>query len=204
MGAFTGSITYKQYFVDGDLPDGFRDQFETALRENAFRELDHGEERSLGWVTSEDLLDADFALPKFLFGHFMVMALREDCIKIPPTTLKVHIQQEETLTRQRLKRERLSKFERDEIREAVQKRLLGKMLPTIRAYDVVWNLETRAVWLWTHNRALAETFEDLFERTFGLRLVPYNTYCALQFAGLPERDMERALELEPADLITGS
>lgn len=204
MGAFTGTLTYKQYYVAGDLPDGFRDKFLTALNAHAFRDidLDAGEDKRVGWVTIQDVLDSDFRVDKFLFNHYLCAALREDAIKIPATTLKVYVQKEEKLKKADLKRDKLTKFERDEIREVVRLDMRRKTIPTIKFYDMVWNLDARTVWFWTHNRSLCETFEEAFERTFELRLVPHNTYCALEFSGLGERALDRLVALEPADLVS--
>jgi hypothetical protein len=204
MGAFNGTLTYKQYYVEGDLPAGFRDKFLASLNAYAFRDinLDAGEEKMVGWVTVTDILDADFRVDKFIFNQYLCVSLREDAIKVPASTLKVYIQKEETAKKQELKRDKLSKFERDELRDMVKISLRKKTLPTIKSYDVVWNLDARTVWFWTHNRTLCEVFEELFEKTFELRLVPHNTYCALEFAGLPQKVLDRAVELEPADLVT--
>lgn len=205
MGAFNGTLTFKQYYVEGDLPDGFRDKFLAALKANAFREidLDAGEDKRVGWVTVQDILDADFRVDKFIFNQYLCVTLREDAIKIPASTLKVYVQKEEGAKKAELKRDKLSKFERDEIKDVVKLNLRRKMLPTIKSFDMVWNLDARTVWFWTHNRSLAEVFEELFERTFELRLVPHNTYCALEFAGLPAKTLDKALALEPADLVGG-
>ena len=203
MGALTGTLTYRQFYVEGDLPDGFRDKFLEALRANAFQEIDveGGDERRVGWVAVQDLLDADFRIDKFLFNQYICLAIREDVIRIPATTLRVYVQKEERQTLKRLGREKLSKFERDEVKEAVKANLRRKMLPTIRAVDLVWNLDAKTVWFWSHNRAMSETLEELFERTFGLRLVPHNTYCSLLHAGLSERSLERVVAQEPADFV---
>ena len=203
MGALTGTLTYRQYYVEGDLPDGFREKFLEALLGNAFKEIDveSGDERRMGWVNVQDLLDADFTIEKFLFNQYLCVALREDVIRIPATTLRVYVQKEEQLTMKRLNREKLSKFERDEVKDVVKGNLKRKMLPAIRAVDLVWNLDARTVWFWSHNRAMGEALEELFERTFGLRLVPHNTYCSLLHAGLTERTLERVVAQEPADFV---
>ena len=92
-------------------------------------------------------------------------------------------------------------FQHWEVGTSVKANLRRKMLPTIRAVDLVWNLDAKTVWFWSHNRAMSETLEELFERTFGLRLVPHNTYCSLLHAGLTERTLERVVAQEPADFV---
>lgn len=204
MGAFNGTLTYKQYYVEGDLPDGFRDKYLNALKAYAFREidLDAGEDKRIGWVTIQDILDSDFRVDKFMFNQYLCVGLREDAIKVPASTLKVYVQKEESAKKAELKRDKLSKFERDELRDVVKLNLRRKALPTIKSFDMVWNLDARTVWFWTHNRGMCEVFEELFERTFELRLVPHNTYCVLEYAGLPAKTLEKTLALEPADLVS--
>lgn len=203
MGALTGTLTYKQYYVEGDIPDGFRDDFLQRIQARAFRDLDPsaGEERRMGWVNVQNILDFEFDVTKFLWNQYICLGLREDAIKIPATTLKVYVQKEEAAARESRGKDRLSKFERDEIKEMVTKLLRTKTLPTIRCYDIVWNLEAKTVWFWTHNKTLCEQFEKLFEDTFALRLIPHNTYCALTYADLPERLLERVVAQEPANFV---
>ena len=203
MGALSGTLTYKQYRVEGDLPEGFRDKFVEALQRDGFREIniDGDDDRSIGWVTVENLLDAQFSTEKLLFTHYLCVALREDVVKVPANTLKVYLQKEEIEVKKRLDREKLTKSERDELRELVQAKLRRKALPSIRTFDVVWDLNTRSLWFWSQNRGLCDNFEELFENTFGMSLVPYNTYCGLEEAGLSERDLERVVALEPADFV---
>src|SRR5947208_2382178 len=55
--------------------------------------------------------------------------------------------------------------------DAVKKRLRGRYHPTMRAVDVVWNVDEKRLLLFTHNKKLAELFTDLFAKSFALTLV---------------------------------
>ncbi len=203
MGALTGTLTYKQYYVEGQVPDGFRDAYLDAIRRDAFREIDidNDESERYGWALAQDLLDAEFRDDKVFYNQYLILTLRHDAIKVPASTLKIYLQREEREVLAKTRKERLSKFERDEIRDRLTKQLRRKTLPTIRAFDLVWNLDSRTLLFWSHNKRTCELFEELFERTFSLRLVPHNTYCALSMGGVTEATLNRVVALEPVDLL---
>ena len=43
MPALKGSLTYARFFVEGDLPDDFRDRFTKSIRRRAMKPLNEGE-----------------------------------------------------------------------------------------------------------------------------------------------------------------
>ena len=63
MGFYKGRLTVRRYRVIDPVPDGFRDSFEAALTEQAFRDtaaLSRGEE-AVGWVCQDNIMDTEFS-----------------------------------------------------------------------------------------------------------------------------------------------
>ena len=81
MGFQKGRLTLRRYRVLDPVPESFRDTFESALTEQAFRDtaaLSRGEE-ALGWVCHDNIMDTEFSnRDRWLFDHFILLTLRVD------------------------------------------------------------------------------------------------------------------------------
>lgn len=64
MGAFQGNLMYKLFFVEGELPESWKDQFLQSIRKYAFEPVtpDSEEEEMMGWVSVLRPLQTDFVL----------------------------------------------------------------------------------------------------------------------------------------------
>ena len=70
------------------------------------------------------------------------------------------------------------------------------LLPSMKTIDMSWNVHTGVVRFWNQSGKVCEAFSDLFEDTFGMRLVPDNPYIgALQYE-LTDKQTERLAEIE--------
>ncbi|MFO0744767.1 MAG: recombination-associated protein RdgC [Myxococcota bacterium] len=200
MGAFAGTLTMTCYYVQGEIPEGFRDSFVEALNKNRFNDinLDLDNEESIGWVTAQDPFDSEFELNKVLWGSYLVAALRHDVIRLPATAFKMHLKKAADEYRKKSGKEKLSKGELEEVKERLEKQLKKKALPNIKTYDMVWNMDRGSVWLWSTNKKVNEQFVDFFQETFGLVPHEKNPYSQIERMGFEEDVLGRLVELEPA------
>ncbi len=185
MGALQGSLSYTRFYVEGDLPPEFRKVFTEAVQQRAFEPLtaeDEEEERS-GWCTIEHPLDANFDNPfKLFFNEYLNLGMRVDRWRIPANLLKAYCTEAERAYLQQNNKDHMRKSERDEIKEMVTAELKRKILPTMKSIDMSWNIHTGIVRFWNQSGKTCEQFQDMFEKTFNLRLVPDNPYIsAIQF-----------------------
>lgn len=205
MGALSGSMTLSAFTVDGDLPKDFRDRYLAALGRRAFHEIDlnSDSDESLGWVATRDPFDTAFDLNKVLWGDYLLATLRHDSIRIPPAVFKLHLGKALADYQAKTGKERLSKFDEDEVRDVLLKSLRRRVLPSIKTYDMVWNVERKSVWLFTSNKRVSEVFQEYFADTFELTLIPQSAYALLERMG-DEALLERALMIEPANLVVNA
>ncbi|NUN14668.1 MAG: recombination-associated protein RdgC [Myxococcales bacterium] len=203
MGVFAGSITYRRYRVVGDLPEDYRNRFFEAIQKRIFREIDisSDEERTFGWVGVGDVLDLDLTMEKIFFGSNILLTLRTDTLKVPGAALKLVLRQAEKEFMTDTKKERLSKQDKEEIKEHVIKTLRKRLLPSVKGIDMVWDVSTATVRFWSHNKTMGDLFTEVFFDTFGLRLVPRTPYTAMADVGLSDEMSDRALKLDPADFV---
>ena len=124
MGFTKSSCSFSRYVITEDVPASLWGEILDRLRQFAFRDIDEtSEERSWGWVTFEDMLDAEWRDVPPQKGAFMAFALRLDTRRIPPAVLKKHValalRVEEARNREQGKKY-ISRERKKEVREQVQ------------------------------------------------------------------------------------
>ena len=205
MGAFQGGLTYRQYYVIDPLPQSWKDTFQQGLSQLAFKPIDLNseEERAVGWASALFPLDIELSSEMYLFNEYMVLAMRVDTLTVPGPLVK--IQTEAEIRRVRLEDNReLNRYAKAEVKERVKKALRHKTLASIKTFDMVWNhiseKQPSMVRFFSANEKLNLEFQELFEDTFGLRLVPDCGFTAALHAdlGLTEEQLERLNEVHPS------
>lgn len=178
MSASVGLTRYR--VVEEDIPASLWAEVEDRLRRNAFRDIDNSaEERSFGWVSFGNMLDAEFALCPPEKGAYLAFTLRLDTRRVPPAVLKKHVAvaMEEALRAMREQGKKfLTKEQKTEIRDQVELRLRARTLPIPACFDVIWDTTRHVVSIASTQPRLTELFEELFTHTFGLNLEPLTPY----------------------------
>lgn len=200
MGSLSGSITANAYYVVGDVPKTFREDFVTGLLTHKFRDIDRDldQDDSWGWVTSQDVTSTAFDTSSVLFGNYVMATLRHDAIKIPAATFKIKLKRacEDQMKARGV--DKLSKSEHDDIKERLMVQLKKTAIPHIKTFDLVWNTERGVAWFFASNKKLGEQFVDLFADTFGLSVHERNPYSLMEQLGVEPKQLDAAVELESA------
>jgi len=170
MGVYSNTVSITQYTISGDIPS--HDQFQWfygKLSGRGFQSIENsGEELAEGWVLVDHPDDAGFEAPSgFWRDNYLVFSLRRDQRKIPAAVLKSHTGREEAaFLAQHPNLRRAPKKKREEIKELVQVRLLTRCLPVPSTVDVVWDLKSGVLTLFSLGSKVLERFEDMFRKTF--------------------------------------
>jgi hypothetical protein len=185
MGVYANTVSITQFAVTGDIPE--KEQFEwfsKKLGDRGFQSIENStEEASEGWALVDKPDDALFEAPSdFWRDNFIVFSLRKDQRKIPAAVLKSHAGREEgAFLAQNPNLRRTPKHKREEIKEQVQLRLLTKCLPVPSTVDVVWDLKSGVLTLYSLGTKVIERFEDIFRKTFeGFSLVIIHPFARAQ------------------------
>ncbi len=194
MGIIKGSVTLSRYRVRGETPRQFKDFIDQRIRQFAFRDIEHNsEELSVGWVSAHDYLDTSFAFAGYALDPYVVLGLRVDKRQVGGALLKKYHRLELKKAYAAGEGRKLSRLEREELKEKARQDLLARIPPASKVYELVWDTSSGEVWLGTSSRSVCELAEDLFKRTFELDLVPVIPWhLALDLAGSLEA--RRALE----------
>jgi DNA recombination-dependent growth factor C len=178
MGLYSGSASYVRYKVEGEVPGSLKETVLLRLQECAFKELDElsGRDRSIGWVSAENMASISFDDLHFAKDPYIAFSLRIDTRRIAPLTLKAALLREEMIYKKRTNKERLSRKEKDLIKEQVKNSLMKKALPVPVLYDMCWNTATGILLFFSTNKKANAEFMDFFLSTFELALTPLSPY----------------------------
>ena len=206
MGAFQGSLTFKQFHVLDPLPNDWKVTFQKGIERHIFRELDPASEveRSTGWCSPHFPLDLALDSETYHYNEYLILGFRVDVWSIPASTLKIYCEAEARRVMREQKRESLPRYERAEIRERVLQDLKRKTVPTIRCVDMVWHWRDGTVRFFATSQKINLEFQDCFENSFGLRLLPDGPMARALYGagGLAENDHPRFDAIEPQSFLS--
>ncbi|MBA2663378.1 MAG: recombination-associated protein RdgC [Bradymonadaceae bacterium] len=205
MGALFGTLSYKIFYVQGEIEPGWQERYLEKVKKHAFEALTpEGEEEAAdGWVPIDRPLNVHFDLHTFLFDRFINLGFRQDKYAIPTGILKAHIEEREREYLVQNNKERLGKFEREDIKLMVKRRLKEKQLPRMKLTDMSWDMQAKRVRFWSQSNTVCELFQSFFEETFELKLVQANPYVDALQLNISEELIEQLKLVEPCVFVDG-
>lgn len=203
MGLVEGGISYRTYYVDGELPTDHRQLFVQRISMRRFEPLvpESETDTSFGWVPIDDIVGRTFQTADVFLNQYLVLALRIDKWAIPPLLIKAAVKNAVRAAKQAQGRDTLYRSELSELADRERARLKRRTLPAVRVIDLCWNFDTNQLRFGSVSRPVNVQFADLFADTFGLRLLPDNPYVAATQCGLDDDLLERLDFVEPARLL---
>lgn len=205
MSARRGTLTFTRLFARGAPPRDFRNKYVQAVRHRTFQPLEIEAEavEASGWCVMERPFDLEIDTEKLYHDRYLLLGFRVDRWRIPTATFKAHYAEEEQRLLAKTGREKLTRSQRQELKQRVTVRLRRKVLPSSRAFDVCWDTDSGTVLFFSHSQRTLTDFCALFEKTFGLALDEDSPYVASKRANLPAA-LERALKaVEPLSISSG-
>jgi hypothetical protein len=199
MGLLSASNSITRYTVSGHLKKPVLQMVSAGLNNNVISEIDdHASEKSVGWTSFEKPYQPDFSGSTYVFGAYLVFALRIDRKTIPPRVLKKHLMIESARRLAESGRQYLSRNEKQTIKDHVVDRLNQKVPATPHVYDIIWNYEDSVLWFFSNLKAANEELETLFLRSFDLNLVRVIPYTAAHLGSdLTDSEKDLLLKLSP-------
>jgi DNA recombination-dependent growth factor C len=178
MGIYTGAASYQRYRTGDKLPDNIKEFVLEKLKEFPFKEINPATitEKSMGWVSAENMASTFFDDMHFSKEPYLVFALRVDTRRIPALAAKAAFLGEEIKFKENTGKDKLAKHDRDMLKEEVWQSLLKKALPTPVVYDVCWNTKTEEIFFFSNSKSANDEFITFFYRSFDVKLVPLVPY----------------------------
>lgn len=199
MGALSGSMSTRKFYVRGEVPDNIRQAFEERISLRAFRPLQPEEEAEerFGWCGLGQPSDLSPSTLSVFRDGYVTLGLRMDQYRFPSAVVQAKLQE---ATAEKLKREgseKLTRPETAELKERVLLDLRRQFLPTMRMVDMVWNLDRQEVQFWSQSAGPCDKLTALFELTFGLELVGNSPYIAAREVITDKTRLARLDQVQP-------
>jgi len=198
MGLLSSRNSITRYQVTGQLDGSVHETVYQGLKQHAIPKIeDDGSEATAGWTSFESPYAPDFEGYSFVFGTYMVFALRIDKKSIPPKLIKKHYALNVAKRLADTGRPYLSGNEKKSIKDHVVNTLIHRIPATPNVYDLVWDYDAASLWFFSNLKAANETLESLFVKSFNLQLIrlfPYTTADRMVGLSNQERDILRKLE----------
>jgi hypothetical protein len=203
MPALKGSLTYARYYVDGALPEASPDKLLKAIRLRAMKPLDPDEEavERCGWSRVGAPNELDLGTEDVFYNEFVNLGFRLDRWVIPGPMLRSKLRDAEAAYLQKKGRERLSRKEKTELKALVAKKLRRQVEPRMRFVDVSWSTNEGLVRFFSSSSKLGAYMEELFTKTFSVKLIPEAPYTLAARLGLSKAREEAWVDLEPTSFV---
>lgn len=212
-----GSVSLREFYVEGDLESDWRRACAKLLVRHAFRPIaiEKGETRSAGWVNPRQVLDADVSLEKLRIGSWVLLALRQDRVALNARIFRARRALALAEAARKAGKTQLSKNERQAVEDELRLEMLGQQTPSTAIIEAAWDPDRAVAYVAASSESAATLFSEFFSLTFEVALVPAVAGIrALRWAeahGLGERLAELvpagfgssagAGEMQPAELL---
>jgi recombination associated protein RdgC len=199
MSLLSASVSITRYKVEGKLETPVLETAAAVLKKNAIAEIDdQASEKVSGWTSFEKPYQPDFSGSNFVFGVYLVFALRIDKKTIPAKLIQKYFMIESARRLAESGRQYLSRNEKQTIKDHVVEALYLKVPAVPHIYDIIWNYEASVLWFFSNLKAANEELETLFLRSFGLTLIRMFPYTAAQLSSdLSNTEKDILLKLAP-------
>ena len=201
MGLLSASNSITRYRVEGRLRKPFTETVAAGLQKHAIGEIDDQSlEKAVGWTSFEKPYQPDFRDSNYIYGTYLVFALRIDKKTLSPKMVQKHFMIESARRLAKSGRQYLSRNEKQTIKDHVVDRLNIKVPATPHVYDIIWNYEDSVLWFFSNLKAANEELETLFLRSFNLtliRVIPYTA--AFLDSDLSDTEKDILIKLSPED-----
>jgi recombination associated protein RdgC len=202
LSALRGNLTFTRFYVTGEIPDDIPGTTLRRIRANAFQPLSPEDDKSegFGWANVEDPIDTDLDHEKVFFNEYLCLSLRLDRWAIPGPLLKAHLRDAEQALLEKRGLERLGRQAKADLKTMVVRKLRRQLVPALKSYDFVWNLNSHVVHFHSQAERITTLFDDLFKKTFKLDLIPESPGTAAHRIGLDAKQTTAISGLEPMSL----
>lgn len=201
MPALRGSLTYARFYVEGAVPASFHASYLKSIRAKAMRPLDPQEpepERS-GFCRLGEPFETELTHEDVFYDDYLVLGVRTDRWAIPKPLLRAKLREAEAALLTQKGRERLTKKEKSELKEAVARKLRKGSAPATRAFDLIWSLDEKLVRFFSHSPKTIANMTELFQKAFSLRLIPESPHTLATRLGLDKQAERIWNELSPSE-----
>jgi DNA recombination-dependent growth factor C len=191
MGIQSASATFVRFYVPDEVSGDFWSYLDEKLRAGSFKDLEDGQEQSMGFVSWDDLFDPSFDNVSYHKGEYIAFQFRFDQRTVPAIIRKQYIRRSVDDYRTKNDGKWPSRHERQEIQENVQNWLMNRVMPKPSGCEVIWNPAAKWLLLGATGAKMIEAFLTHFEKHFHVYPIPlYHVHWALNQVPLEGRQKD--------------
>jgi hypothetical protein len=174
MGALRGKLTYSKFYVDGEVPKDLPGTSMRRIRGSAMRPLSPEEDETTrhGWCAIEDPNVIELGHEHVFVDELVCLGLRIDTWVVPKPLLRAHLEDAEQSLLEKKGLEKLGRKAKADLKLFVLKRLRKNLVPASKSIDLVWDTSSGIARFFSQSPKNHLLVQELFEKTFKLRLVP--------------------------------
>ncbi|MBN1615131.1 MAG: recombination-associated protein RdgC [Deltaproteobacteria bacterium] len=175
MGLLKGNLTFSRYRIEGEAQQLTSKYIDENLKKFAFHNRPlSSREKITGWTNPENILDSSFDRMEYAIGDYLIFSLRIDRKVIPPSLFKVKIMEREKAYREEKGIRKIHRDQREEIRDALQIELMGKIQPVPSFHDLCWARSSGTMLFCSLSEKAIQDFQDVFKESF--QMVPVSLH----------------------------
>jgi len=169
MGFESGTVSFRLFALPRQLPDDAISRF-AAYAAGGLEAVTS--EESAGWVTGRHLLDRAITEASLSYAGYLRVTLRQAQRRIPVSLLQAECRMEELAAQAAGGGLFPNRRKRQEIRQAVQERLLPAMPPQLKGIPVVHQPGSPVLYAGAMNQHACDLLVARFTQTMGFPLYP--------------------------------
>lgn len=178
MGFDAGSITFRRFAVLGaNQPETVDQAVLDKLIEHSMKagEFSVPEDEEYGWSGGRHIFDSQFDFEHNVYNECLSFALRIDSNKVPGSVKQAYILMEEEAVAKSNPSGFISKQQKKDVKETVRNRMEEELRDgryrRSKLVPILWDVPRQEVYCAASGKSL-EKLHEIFERTFGLTLMP--------------------------------
>ncbi len=149
------------------------------FKKGAFKDPEPLQRQAVGFSSFDNMFDTDFPYANYEKGEYIAFNFRVDERKIPSSLLRQFLHKAEREYIEKNEGRRPYRSEWKDIKEAVELKLLSQILPSPRAFQVVWSPTGKYLLFGSTQEKIIDQFLEYFEAHFKVYPKPLD---ALTFA----------------------
>lgn len=207
MPVLRGAVTFSRFRAEfpDKPPANLKALLARGLKAHAFEPIDRkGEEdRAAGFVELESPEAVGFEGTSFLSGEYALFSFRVDQLRVPGAVLKQELEKWASAF-EKEKGRAPARSEKNATRDSLRQMLRNRAVPSIKTFDVSWNLKTHQVQIWAASRKAVDEIQLSTEEAFGVKLLPLAPAAIAAASGIQDGQLMPTAELIGAEMSGGA
>ncbi len=191
MPVLSSSSTFVRFSAEAPRVSDLASFLAEVFGKAAFKDPEPLQKEAVGLSSIDDMFDTEFPYASYDKGKYVAFNFRVDERRIPAAVFKQFLHRAEKEYREKNRGKRPHRNEWKDIKEAVELKLLNRILPSPKAFQVIWNPSGKYLLFGSTREKVIDLFLEFFERHFKVYPKPTDALTlALEDTRLGQREKD--------------